>query len=98
MSDYDFKREFKKDENKNLDLKLVKLQKRFFICLQDDTNLLLLFKQFNPNRPDTRRICKVKIDRINKAVCLKSKLMQWTNTDQVLGWFIGLEEQKYSFF
>ena len=30
MSDYNFERKFKKDENKNLDLKLVKLQKRYF--------------------------------------------------------------------
>ena len=33
------------NKNKNLQLKLVELQKRFFICLQDDTNSLLLFKQ-----------------------------------------------------
>ena len=52
----------------------------------------------NPTKSEVGRICKVKIDRINKAVRLKSKLMQWTNTDQVLSWFIGLEEQKYSFF
>ena len=24
--------------------------------------------------------------------------MQWTNTDQVLSWFVGFKEQKYSFF
>ena len=48
----------------------------------------------NPTKSDIGRIYKVKIDRINKAVRLKSKLMQWTNTDQVLSWFIGLEEQK----
>ena len=52
----------------------------------------------NPTKSDIGCICKVKIDCINKAVRLKSKLMQWTNTDQVLSWFIGLEEQKYSFF
>ena len=37
MSDYSFERKFKYDKNKNLDLKLVELQKQFFICLQDDT-------------------------------------------------------------
>ena len=57
-----------------------------------------MIKQFKPTKSDIGRICKIKIDRINKAVRLKSKLMQWTNTDQVLSWFIGLEEQKYSFF
>ena len=30
MSDYNFECKFKYNENKNLDLKLVKLQKRFF--------------------------------------------------------------------
>ena len=29
---------------------------------------------------------------------LKSKLMKWTDTDQVLNWFTGLKKQKYSFF
>ena len=43
-------------------------------------------------------ICKVKIDYINKAVRLKSKLMQWTNTDQVLNWFTSLDRQAYSCF
>ena len=52
----------------------------------------------NPTKSDVGRICKVNIDRINKPVRLKSKLMRWTNTDQVLSWFIGLEEQKYNFF
>ena len=47
----------------------------------------------NPTKSDIGHICKVKIDRINK-----SKLMQWTNTDQVLSWFVGFKEQKYSFF
>ena len=44
------------------------------------------------------RICKVTIDRINKAVRLNSKLMQWTNIDQVLNWFNGLDKQAYTFF
>ena len=52
----------------------------------------------NPTKSDVGRLCKVKIDSINKAVRLKPKLMSGTNTDQVLSWFIGLEEQKYSFF
>ena len=30
MKDYNFERKFKQDENKNLDLKLVELQKWFF--------------------------------------------------------------------
>merc|ERR1712240_874092 len=52
----------------------------------------------NPTKSDVGRIVKVKIDCINKAVRLKSKLMQWTDTDQVLNWFTGLEKQTYSFF
>merc|ERR1712240_404487 len=52
----------------------------------------------NPTKSDVGRIVKVKIDCINKAVRLKSKLMQWTNTNQVLNWFTGLEKQTYSFF
>ena len=52
----------------------------------------------NTSKSDIGRICKVKIDCINKAVRLKSKLMQWTDTDQVLNWFTGLEKQTYSFF
>ena len=52
----------------------------------------------NPTRSDVGRICKVKIDRINKAVCLKSKLMQWTTTDQVLKWFTSLDKQAYRCF
>ena len=50
------------------------------------------------SKSDVGRIVKVKIDCINKAVRLKSKLMQWTDTDQVLNWFTGLEKQTYSFF
>ena len=52
----------------------------------------------NPTKSEVGRICKVKIDRINKVVRLKSRLMQWTNTDQVLSWFIGLDKETYSFF
>ena len=52
----------------------------------------------NPTKSDVGRIVKVRIDCINKAVRLKSKLMQWTDTDQVLNWFTGLEKQTYSFF
>ena len=37
-----------------------------------------------PTKSDVGRICKVNVDCINKAVRLKFKLMQWTNTDQVL--------------
>ena len=44
------------------------------------------------------RICKVQIDRINKVVCSKPRLMQWTNTDQVLIWFVGLCKKIYRFF
>ena len=46
---------------------------------------------------DVGRIVKFRIDCINKAVCLKPKLVQWTDTDQLLNWFTGLEKQTYSF-
>ena len=46
---------------------------------------------------DVGWILKVKIDCINKAVRLKSKFIQQTDTNQVLNWFTGLEKQKYSF-
>ena len=51
----------------------------------------------NPTKSEAGRICKVKIDRINKVVRSKSKLMQWTNSDQVLSWFIGLDKEVYSY-
>ena len=47
-------------------------------------------------KSDVCRTCKVKNEYINKAVRLKSKLVQWTNTDQVLNLFIGNQKQ-YSF-
>ena len=43
------------------------------------------------------RIFKVKIDLNNKAVHSKSKLMQWTDTDQVISWLIGLDKETYSY-
>jgi len=52
----------------------------------------------NPTKYEVGRICKVKIDRINKVVRSKFRLMQCTNTDQVLSWFIGLDKETYSFF
>ena len=46
----------------------------------------------NSTKFDVSQIVKVRIDCINKAVRLKSKLMQWTDTDQVLNWFTGFEK------
>ena len=43
------------------------------------------------------RICKVKIVHI-KDVRSKSKLMQCTDTDQVLSWLIGFDKEMYSFY
>ena len=73
------------------------LLKSAYITVKDQKENFLTHHKcrvINPTKFDIGRICKVKIDRINKAVHLKSKLMQWTNTDQVSSFFIGLEEQK----
>ena len=51
----------------------------------------------NPTKSKVGHTCKVKIDCINKVVSSKSKLMQWTNTDQVLSWFIGLDKETLAF-
>ena len=52
----------------------------------------------NSTKSEVGRICKVKIDRINKVVLSKSRLIQWTNTNQVLDWFIDLDKETYIFF
>ena len=75
--------------------------KNAYITVKDHKDNFLTHPKcrlINPTKSDVGRICKVKIDRINKAVRLKSKLMQWTNTDQVLNWFTSLDKQAHSFF
>ena len=51
----------------------------------------------NPTKSEMGRIFKVKIDLNNNTVHSKSKLMQWTDTDQVISWLIGLDKETYSY-
>ena len=81
-------------------IKKLPLKNAYIKVKENKENFLthLKCRLINTSKSDVSRIVKVKIDCINKDVRLKSKLMQWTDTDQVLNWFTSFENQTYRFF
>lgn len=51
----------------------------------------------NPTKSEIGKISKSILEKINKEIKKKSKLTQWTNTDEVIKWFVNLEKGKYQF-
>ena len=73
--------------------------KEAFITLKDhkvNFNAEPKCRLINPTKSNVGRISKVKLDEINKAIRSKTKALQWTNTDQMLEWFSGLDNTKFS--
>ena len=49
----------------------------------------------NPTKSNVGRISKVVLDRVNKEIRTETGLNQWTDTDQMLKWFVGLNRGKF---
>ena len=49
----------------------------------------------NPTKSNVGRISKVILDRINNKIRKETGLKQWTDTDQVLKWFLNLDAAKF---
>ena len=87
---------------KNLDIanRICKIpMKEAFITLKDhkvNFNAAPKCRLINPTKSNVGKISKVKLDEINKAIRLKTKLLQWTNTDQMLEWFSRIDGKKCS--
>ncbi len=51
----------------------------------------------NPTKSELGKISKLILENINKQVRQKTRFMQWTNSEEVIEWFKGLEKDKYEF-
>ena len=73
--------------------------KEAFVTLKDhkvNFNAAPKCRLINPTKSNVGRIAKVKLDDINREIRSKTKLLQWTDTDQMLEWFSKLDGTKYS--